>query len=291
VLVNGEYGKRIVRIAEILGRSHSILETEEDTPPRPEEVSAALAADPEITHVVLVHCETTSGILNPLEEVAEAVARAGRSLIVDAMSSFAILPIDARHTQFAALAASSNKGIEGTPGIGFALVAREALAACVGNAASLSLDLAEQQRGFEANGQWRFTPPTHVVAALDRALEELAEEGGVEARLARYSANCRILVDGMRDMGFKTFLSDNLQAPTIVTFHMPRDPKWDFGRFYALMRERGFIIYPGKLTKKDSFRIGCMGRLTKGDMRRAIDAVRSSLGALGLAGQVPAHRE
>jgi 2-aminoethylphosphonate-pyruvate transaminase len=281
VLINGEYGKRIAHIAEIIRRAHVILETEEDTPPTPEAVAAALAKDPSITHVVLVHCETTSGILNPLEEIAEVVARAKRGLIVDAMSSFAILPIDARRVKFAALAASSNKGLEGTPGLGFAIVERAALVA--GNANSLSLDLADQQRGFEANGQWRFTPPTHVVAALDRALDELDEEGGIEARFGRYRANCDILIEGMRALGFRTFLSDNLQAPTIVTFHMPADAKWNFGRFYALMRERGFIIYPGKLTTKDSFRIGCMGRLSENDMRRAIDAVRSSLESLGLA--------
>ena len=291
VLINGEYGRRIAHIAEIIGRAHVVLETDEDVPPTAEAVAAALAEDPAITHVVLVHCETTSGILNPLEEIAEVVARAKRFLIVDAMSSFAILPIDARRVRFAALAASSNKGIEGTPGLGFAIVANDVIGSCAGNAPSLSLDLADQHRGFEANGQWRFTPPTHVVAALDRALDELAEEGGIEARFARYRANCDILVEGMRAMGFRTFLSDNLQAPTIVTFHMPRDPNWDFGRFYGLMRERGFIIYPGKLTRKDSFRIGCMGRLSAADMRRALDAVRSSLSAMGLADQVSPHRE
>ena len=282
VLVNGEYGRRIVRIAEILGRAHTMLETDEDTPPTGAEVARALAADPGLTHVVLVHCETTSGILNPLEEIAEVVARAGRALIVDAMSSFAILPIDARRVRFQALAASSNKGIEGTPGLGFAVIERGALAASAGNAASLSLDLADQQKGFEANGQWRFTPPTHVVAALDRALDELEEEGGLEARFARYRANCDILVSGMRALGFRTFLSDNLQAPTIVTFHMPRDANWDFATFYAAMRARGFVIYPGKLTKKDSFRIGCMGRLSSADMRRAVTAVGDSLKAMGV---------
>jgi 2-aminoethylphosphonate-pyruvate transaminase len=268
-----------------------VLETDVDTPPTPGAVAAALAADPAIGHVALIHCETTSGILNPLAEIASVVAQAGRKLIVDAMSSFAILPIDVRSVAFEALAASSNKGLEGAPGLGFAILRRDSLAAAAGNANSVSLDLADQQKGFDANGQWRFTPPTHVVAALDRALVELDEEGGVEGRLARYQENCRILTEGMRALGFRTFLSDNLQAPTIVTFHMPSDRFWDFARFYGLMRERGFVIYPGKLTRRDSFRIGCMGRLTAADMRRAVEAVRASLVALGLPGKVSPHRD
>ncbi|HEX9835524.1 MAG TPA: 2-aminoethylphosphonate--pyruvate transaminase [Alphaproteobacteria bacterium] len=288
VLVNGEYGRRIVRIAEILGRAHAVLETDEDTPPSGGEVASALEGDPAITHVALVHCETTSGILNPLGEIAAAVARAGRELIVDAMSSFGILPIDARAHRFVAVAASSNKALEGVPGMGFAIARREALAASAGNAPSLSLDLADQHRAMEGNGQWRFTPPTHVMAALDRALDELEEEGGPEARLARYRANCRALVDGMRALGFRTFLSDNLQTPTIVTFHMPGDPNFAFARFYELMGARGFVIYPGKLTRRDSFRIGCMGRIDADDLRRAVAAVKECLVAMKVRSGAPA---
>jgi 2-aminoethylphosphonate-pyruvate transaminase len=288
ILVNGEYGRRIARIAEVVGRAHVMIETDEDIPPSGAAVAAALADDPAVTHVAIVHCETTSGILNPLGEIAAVVAKAGRELIVDAMSSFGIIPIDARSVRFVALAASSNKALEGVPGMGFAIARREALAAAIGNAPSLSLDLADQHRALESSGQWRFTPPTHVVAALDRALDELAEEGGSEARLARYRVNCRALVDGMRALGFRTFLSDNLQAPTIVTFHMPADANFTFARFYELMRERGFMIYAGKLTRRESLRIGCMGHVDADDIRAAVAAAKDCLKEMKAKSGAPA---
>ncbi|MEE2721446.1 MAG: 2-aminoethylphosphonate--pyruvate transaminase [Pseudomonadota bacterium] len=282
VLANGAYGHRIADIVEILGRRVSIIETGEDTPPAPAGLRERLSARDDITHVVLVHCETTSGILNPLAEIATVVADTGRSLIVDAMSSFGAIPIDVNAAPIDVLISSSNKCLEGAPGVAFVVARNESLAASVGNAPSMVLDLQAQSVGFQKTGEWRFTPPTHVVAALDAALHQLEEEGGVAARNKRYSENCTVLLDGMRALGFQPYLSHNLQAPTIVTFHTPADPKFDFTVFYDGLQDRGFTIYPGKLTKADSFRIGCIGQVFSGDMRAAVNAVKEVIEEMGV---------
>ncbi|MBK1836567.1 2-aminoethylphosphonate--pyruvate transaminase [Azospirillum sp. YIM B02556] len=287
VLVNGAYGTRMVRIAKVAGRSVTALETAEDLPVSPTALAEALDADPAITHVAVVHCETTSGILNPIEAVAEVTRSRGRSLLVDAMSAFGALPFDMAALGAVAVAASSNKCLEGVPGMGFVIARRDALEAAKGNAHSLSLDLHDQWRGFEANAQWRFTPPTHVVAAFAQALDEHEAEGGVGGRGARYRANAAILIDGMRALGFETLLPDHLQAPIIVTFRMPADPVFVFADFYDRLRERGFVIYPGKLTVSDSFRIGCIGRLGAAEMTAAIAAIRNTLSEMGVASGAP----
>jgi len=282
ILVNGAYGQRIARICDYYQRRYNILETPEDVPNDPTALDAALADDTDLSHVFVVHCETTSGILNPVAEVAEVTARHGRRLIIDAMSAFGAIPLDARRVPFDALVASSNKCFEGVPGVGFAILRESLLKDCKGNAPSLTLDLYDQWQTMEKNAQWRFTPPTHVIVAFDQALREHEEEGGVPGRGARYARNCKILVDGMRELGFETLLPDAIQAPIIVTFHMPVDPSFVFQTFYDCLGERGFVIYPGKLTVADSFRIGCIGRLGEEEMRGALDAVRETLALMGV---------
>ena len=277
ILVNGAYGHRMARICEYYGRAFAIQETPEDVPADPEALDRALQADPDITHVAVVHCETTSGILNPIEAVAEVVARHGRSLLIDAMSAFGALPLDARALNADAVVASSNKCLEGSPGMGFCIARRKALEATKGNAASLVLDLYDQWQAMEKNGQWRFTPPTHCILAFDQALTEFEAEGGVAGRGGRYRDNGRILIDGMRALGFQTLLPDDLQAPIIVTFHMPGDPNFDFAAFYDGLRAQGYVIYPGKLTVAESFRIGCIGRIGAEQMRGALAAIASAV--------------
>ncbi len=290
ILINGAYGHRMAQIARRIGRTFVTLETPEDIPPDPRGVDAALAADPSITHVAMVYCETTSGILNPLARVAAVVAASGRRLLIDAMSAFGALPCDAREVPYDGLASSFNKCLEGVPGATFVICRRSALEAAAGNAHSIVLDLHDQWVFMEKTQQWRFTPPTHVVAAFDRALAEHAAEGGVAGRGARYRRNCQVLVDGMRDMGFKTLLPDALQAPIIVTFHMPSDPRFEFKAFYEKLAQRGYLIYPGKLTKIDSFRVGCVGRLTETDIRGALAAIGEALDEMGVRIPMPAAR-
>ncbi len=279
---NGSYCKRIVRILGYLGREAVVLKHDEQQPADPARIDAALGADPEITHVAQVHCETGTGILNPLPEIAAIVAKRGRGLIIDAMSSYGAIPIDARTVRFDALVAASGKCLEGVPGMGFVIARRSALERSAGNSCSLAMDLLDQWQYMQKTGQWRFTPPTHVVAALRAALDQYQAQGGLRARQARYAENCAVLVSGMRALGFKTFLRDSLQAPIIVTFHSPPDPKYDFNDFYGRVRERGFILYPGKLTAVDTFRVGCIGAIGADILRRAVAAIADVLREMGV---------
>jgi len=282
ILINGAYGKRIAKICDYYKRDYLVHETAEDVPADTAKLDAALDADAAISHVVVVHCETTSGILNPIKQVSEIVARHQRSLLIDSMSAFGALPLDATEIEFDAVVASSNKCLEGAPGMGFCIARETALEKTEGNSPSLVLDLYEQWRAMQKNRQWRFTPPTHVLLAFDQALTEYEAEGGVEGRGGRYRANCDLLVSGMREMGFKTLLPDELQAPIIITFHMPANPEFDFDAFYDGLKNRGYVIYPGKLTVADSFRMGCIGRLDQQHMQGALDAVKQILNQFGI---------
>jgi 2-aminoethylphosphonate-pyruvate transaminase len=282
VLINGAYGQRAKRILDIAGRATVVHETAEDAPPDLQEVEAILQRDPAITHIFTIHCETTSGILNPIEKIGALAALYKKSYLIDSMSAFGALPLDARGIHADAVAASSNKCIEGVPGLGFVICRRDALAQTKGNATTLVLDLHDQWANFEKTGQYRFTPPTHVIVAFHQALEEFTAEGGVPGRGGRYRNNCRILLEGMTALGFKPLLRADLQAPIIVTFHMLDHPGFIFQRFYDGLKERGFVIYPGKLTVADSFRIGCIGRLGETQMRDALAAVREVLDEMGV---------
>ena len=282
ILVNGAYGQRIARICDYYGRAYRVQESAENVPVDTAELDAALDADAEISHVAVVHCETTSGILNPVAEVARIVSRHGRRLLIDSMSAFGALPLSAHEVEFDAVVASSNKCLEGAPGMGFCVAREGALAATEGNSPSLVLDLYDQWRAMQKNRQWRFTPPTHVLLAFDQALTEFEAEGGVAGRGGRYRENCDLLVGGMREMGFRTLLPDDLQAPIIVTFHMPTNPDFDFGAFYDGLKDRGYVIYPGKLTVADSFRMGCIGRLDGEQIRGALGAVAEMLEVFGI---------
>ncbi|MBV8125718.1 MAG: 2-aminoethylphosphonate--pyruvate transaminase, partial [Paucibacter sp.] len=239
VLVNGAYGQRMAQLTTQMGRSLRVLDFGETAPVDPAQVAEALAADPGITHVGLIHCETSTGILNPLPELARVVREAGRSLILDAMSSFGALPINSREIAFDAVIASSNKCLEGVPGMGFVIARRTALEAAQGRSHSLSLDLHEQWRYMQRTGQWRYTPPTHVVAAFASAIGQYEAEGGQGARLARYQDNCEALIRGLQVLGLKPFLSAELQAPIIVTVHAPDHPAWNFKDFYQRVKAMG----------------------------------------------------
>jgi 2-aminoethylphosphonate-pyruvate transaminase len=271
---NGAYCKRLAKICSILGRRITAIDYEERQPVKPADIDAALKKDPSITHVALVHCETSTGVLNPLKEVAEVVARHQRSLLVDAMSSFAALPIEG---SFDALVAASGKCLEGPPGMGFALIRKTSLEKCAGNSPSLVLDLHDQWVNMEKTAQWRFTPPTVIVAALHAALEQFVAEGGRAARGARYRRNCEVLIEGMTRLGFRLFLDPQHQAPVIVTFHAPGDPNYDFQKFYDRVREKGFVLYPGKLTQVDTLRVGCIGAIDEHVIRAAVHAIADTV--------------
>jgi 2-aminoethylphosphonate-pyruvate transaminase len=276
VLANGAYGERMALMLQRLRIEHVVLRAPENTPNDPGALDQALAADRAITHVAVVHCETTTGILNPLEETGRIVRRHGRGYVVDAMSSFGAVPVD-----FTAgidyLVSSANKCIEGVPGFSFVICRRDALLACEGYARSLSLDLLDQFKGFERNGQFRYTPPTHSILAFEQALKELEQEGGVAARGARYRQNQEVLVNGMRELGFRTYLDSQVQSCVITSFCFPGHPGFAFNEFYRRLSDKGFIIYPGKISQAETFRIGSIGRIFPGDIEALLSGIRSVL--------------
>lgn len=282
VLANGAYGKRMARLTQMMGRRLSTFDAADGCVITAADVDRLLTADPSITHVGVIHCETSTGIENPLQAIADAVARHGRALIIDAMSSFGALPIDARTLPFDALIAASGKCVEGPPGIGFVFVRRSVLERCEGRCTSLALDLHDQWAYMEKTTQWRFTPPTHVVVALDAALAQFVEEGGQPARLARYRANCATLLEGIAELGLRSFLPAAIQAPIIVTVHAPDDPRYEFHDFYGRVRDKGFVLYPGKLTEMDTFRVGCIGAIGPQEMRAAVHAMGDTLVEMGV---------
>ncbi len=287
VLANGAYGQRIAQTLRYLGRDMQVIDKGDYMPPRGDEVAAALAADASISDVVVVHCETSSGILNPIEEIADAVNAAGRRLWIDSMSAFGALPLEFDRVRYEGFVSSANKCIEGVPGFGFVIARKNALERARGNSHSLALDVHAQWEYMNRTGQWRFTPPTHVVAAFLKALELHAAEGGVAGRSARYARNRDVMVAGMRDLGFETLLDARWLSPIIVTFFNPAHPAFDFTRFYELMKARGFIIYPGKLTVVDSFRIGCIGQMDEDVMRKVVEAAAAALAEMGVDDAAP----
>ncbi|PQV46799.1 2-aminoethylphosphonate--pyruvate transaminase [Paraburkholderia sp. BL21I4N1] len=287
VLANGAYGKRIATTLGYLGRTATVLDKGDYLPPRGAEVERLLAADPGITHVVAVHCETSSGILNPIEEIAAATAKQGRKLLIDSMSAFGALPLDVRRIPCEAFVSSANKCIEGVPGFGFVIARKSALQEAKGRSHSLALDVHDQWDVMNRTGQWRFTPPTHTVAAFIEALRLHKIEGGQAGRLARYANNRDVLVAGMSQLGFEPLLNARWRSPIIVTFFAPAHPSFRFERFYESMKQQGFIIYPGKLTVADSFRIGCIGQVDEHVMQAVVRACAVSLREMGVPGAEP----
>jgi 2-aminoethylphosphonate-pyruvate transaminase len=273
IIANGAYGKRMVQIADVLRLNYVEYALSETAAPRPDEVAALLDENTDITHVALVHCETTTGMLNPLPEIARIVKAKDKIFILDAMSSFGGIPMDVNALGIDFLISSSNKCIQGVPGFAFVIAKRDELQKCEGNARSLCLDLYDQWKEMDKSGKWRYTSPTHIVRAFYQALDELEAEGGVAARYARYRENQKLLVEGMAELGFQALLGSDLQSPIITSFLYP-DPKFDFGTFYKQAKARGFVLYPGKISQADTFRIGNIGEVYPDDIKRLLAVIR-----------------
>jgi 2-aminoethylphosphonate-pyruvate transaminase len=283
VAINGAYGHRMARIAAVLGISCQTIVFEEARPVWADRVRQALLEGPEITHVGIVHCETSTGLLNPVFELGHIARELGRVLIVDAMSSFGGIAVNVIENKIDFLVSSANKCIQGVPGFAFVLARRDLLLAAEGYARTVSLDLLSQWKGFESNGQFRFTPPTHALLAFRQALVELDQEGGVEGRAARYSANRRALMEGMTELGFDPYLAPQHQSHFITSFRFPADPRFDFSLFYQKLSELGFVIYPGKVSNAECFRIGTIGHLFPEDIRALVVAIRHVLDEMQIA--------
>lgn len=277
IISNGAYGKRMAQMAQVLNIAATTLTYAEDQKPDLVVIASALADDPQLSDVAVVHCETTTGILNPIQEIGSIVQDAGRRYIVDAMSSFGAIPIDMPACGIDYLVSSANKCLEGVPGFAFVLARKEALVATEGYARSLSLDLLAQWKGLESDGQFRFTPPTHALLAFRQALRELEAEGGVLGRAQRYRTNYETLIDGMRALGFQTYLKPDDASTIITTFHYPPDPNFHFEDFYQRLHNKGYAIYPGKVSAAACFRIGTIGRIFASDVRALLAAIRDTL--------------
>ncbi len=287
VVANGAYGERAAKILETIGRPYERISKADVTQIEPKHFKKLLEEDKAISHVWLIHCETTSGIVNPLSELAREVKSQGRIFMVDAMSSFGALEVDMARDQIDVLVSSSNKCIEGVPGFSYVLVKRDLLVASEAQSHSVVLDLYEQWKGLEASGQFRFTPPTHALVAFRQALRELDEEGGPAQRERRYQRNADILLKGMAQIGIQPLLSGNEAGPIIQTFLTPRDENFKFDEFYEALRKHGFAIYPGKLTKRDSFRIGTIGHIDENVMIRVVEAIKHVLAAMNVKDMAP----
>ena len=282
VLVNGAYGRRIAQMARVHAIDTETVDAPENRKISPEAVAERLASSRGITHVAVVHCETTTGILNPIEAIGAAVEREGAVHIVDAMSSFGAIPLDLAAARIDFLVSSANKCIEGVPGFGFVLAKRRRLLEAKGRARTLSLDLHAQWAGFESDGQFRFTPPTHALLAFRQALLELEGEGGVAGRAARYRTNHVVLMRGMAELGLEAYLAPEEQSYIITAFRYPEHPRFRFEDLYGRLSDLGFIIYPGKLTSEPCFRIGTIGRLSPSDIDALLGAMRRALREIGI---------
>jgi 2-aminoethylphosphonate-pyruvate transaminase len=273
VLVNGAYGRRMVEMARIHGIAVDTVETPENRKIDPEQIAAQII--PGTTHLAVVHCETTTGIVNPIEEIGTLAAEEGLAYVVDAMSSFGAIPIDLKAIRADFLISSANKCVEGVPGFAFVMARREALQACKGNARTMSLDLFAQWAGLERDGQFRFTPPTHALLAFHQALLEHEAEGGVHGRATRYARNHQILTEGMAALGFEPYLDADDQSYIITTYRYPAVPEFSFEEFYSRLSELGFVIYPGKLSQEACFRIGTIGHLSAQDVERLLQGIEN----------------
>ena len=277
ILTNGIYANRLITICKKIKKNYLVLKFNENVAMSIDRIEKILFKNKSISHVSVVHCETSSGILNPLDEISTLCKKYKKKLIVDAMSSFGGIEINIKKKNIDALVSSANKCLEGIPGFSFSIIKRTTLSTLKGNANTLSLDLFDQWKGFLKNKQWRFTPPTHSIVALTSALEELKKEGGIKNRNKRYKKNYQTLINGMNKMGFKCYLDNNLHSPIIISFQMPRHSKFNFNSFYNNLSELGFIIYPGGITNKKTFRIGCIGNIYPKHIKMLLKQIKKVL--------------
>jgi len=276
VITNGAYGDRMAQIAKVLKLNHTTYFCFETEAPKPEILSKLLGENPDITHTAMVHCETTTGMLNPLPEIAKVVKEHGNIFILDAMSSFGGIPFDIADYDIDFLISSANKCIQGVPGFAFVIAKTEELLKCKDNARSLCLDLYGQWKEMDKSGKWRYTSPTHIVRAFYQALDELEAEGGIEVRYTRYCKNQQLLSNGMRELGFKPLLPKELQSPIITSFLYP-NPNFNFSIFYKTIKKLGFVLYPGKISQADTFRIGNIGEIYPKDIMRLLEVVENEI--------------
>jgi 2-aminoethylphosphonate-pyruvate transaminase len=272
---------------EGVGRAVAMFEVADFGFPDLDRLAAAIDADRAITHVFVCHVETGTGAQNPVEAIGAIAKARGKGLIIDAIAAYGAIPLDIAAVDAEAVIVSPNKCFEGVPGMALPIIRRDVLAASKGRYGSFVLDLHARHEQYEDTGQWRFTPPTHITAAVHAAVKIHEAEGGQPARLAKYRRNWRRLVDGMRQLGISTLIDDTIASPIIATFHRPADPSFDWATFHAGVKARGFWLFNGKLTAIPTFRIGCMGDVSENDVGRLVEAIADTLDAMGVRERAP----
>ncbi|WP_118988029.1 2-aminoethylphosphonate--pyruvate transaminase [Photorhabdus sp. CRCIA-P01] len=273
ILVNGPYGERMVDICQIYELPHHVLYTDPLKPISVTDVVDYLESHPDIASLALIHFETGIGILNPLAALLELAEQRGKSVFVDSMSAFGLLPISFTSPALQAVAASSNKILHGAPGLGF-VIARSSALEQPRLRRTLSLNLQAQYHGFQHDGMWRFTPPVQVIAALSCAISEYMQQGGQAARLRRYQQIASRVIGGLAQWGIQPLVTEIYGAPVITTFVLPFSSNVLSAR---LLSERllsyQLVIYPSQVSEVNSFRIGFIGELTDHDVDRLIAAI------------------
>lgn len=275
IIVNGAYGERMINICRHHNIQYFVHRVQDNETYDFAAIEKLLNNDAQdVSHIAIIHNETTSGLINDLESIGELATKYKKSYIVDAMSSFGAYDIDFADCGIDYLISSSNKCIESVPGFSYVIARKSKLHnECIDNSSSLSLNLYAQYDGFNKNGQFRFTPPTHTLLAFNTALNELQQEGGIHERAKRYQQNQTIIHNKMNELGFKRYIDDDLQGYIISSYYYSSDKNWSFTAFYNKLNDRGFVIYPGKVSQADCFRIGHIGRIFKEDSERLAQAI------------------
>ena len=279
VVDNGVYGDRMLKIARAHGIASHAVSVDTFSAVCPDAVDAALLAHPEVSHVAVVHHETTTGVLNPVADIARVVERRGRRMIVDAMSSLFGEPLDVTQPPLDFVTASANKCLQGVPGVSFVLARRTALAALRGRAPrSVYLDL-HAHFATQEQDNTPFTPAVQVVHAMEQALAELAQEG-VKQRIARYADNARVLREGLGELGFSILVAPDARSNILTTFRLPDGVTYD--ALHDALKRRGYIIYAGQGDlRRYAFRVANIGTLTPRDMAGVVQAFAEALAELG----------
>ena len=285
VFSNGSYGRRAVEIANAHQIKTHHIRLPENKQVTPVLVLDTMIAHPEITHVHVVHHETTTGTLNPVYDIGTTIHAHNPDicLIVDAMSSYGGIPLDVEGAEIDFLISSSNKCIESVPGFSYIIARRESLERARGNARTVTLDLVDQWDGLEKTGQFRFTPPTHSVVAFNHAIDLLVDEGGIDVRYQKYMAYNTYLREEMKKMGFEPYeveIGNESNPPPIITSYRYPTDTFDFEKFYMMLAERKVIIYPGKLTNELLFRVGNIGAITWDDLKYTVLCVKEVVGLM-----------
>jgi len=285
IINNGAYGKRMVQIAKINKIDCIHYEEAVNKEINLNSIESFLKQNKrEISHLAIVHHETTTGMLNPVNEICKISNSFGIECIVDAMSSYAGIPINIKEMNADFLISSSNKCIQGMAGLSF-VISRVSSLDKLNNIPprSLYLDLLGQFQSLKKTNQMRFTPAVQIFYALEQALNEYFEETAIR-RYERYKNSYDVLIRGLKDLGFKLYLPDHLHSKLLTTIYEPTNSAYSFNEMHDYLYEKGYTIYPGKCNNENTFRIANIGQIDQTDIIGFIEKLEAYLIKYGIIG-------